>query len=220
MKIQELQLLTDHLEETKKFYHHRLGLPILENNEQKLVLVAGETLLIFQPSNAKKPRYHFAFTIPCNKIKEAFSWFPMPDRIVPIQPQQPIADFKNWNAAAFYFMDNNENIVEFIARDDLNNASEQYFSGNSIISISEIGIVCNDVSEECADLINKYGISYFSKQPAFPHFAALGDDEGLLIVVSENRLWYPTEIPSSKHWLRVHFQVNGHDQVLELHHQC
>ena len=215
MHIKGLQLLSDDLEGTASFYHGLLGLPILHQSGEVLRLQAGETVLTFSRSQDQRPQYHFAFNIPCNKTGEALAWMKGKATILDVEPGKPIADFKNWNAKAFYFFDNNENIVEFIARNGLQNASDAPFSGASIVSVSEIGVVGDDVPDQCRFLIERYGVDYFSRQPALPKFAALGDDHGLFIVVPHSRDWYPTKIPSTKHWLRVDFEVDGRGEVLE-----
>lgn len=215
MHIKGLQLLSDDLEGTAFFYHGLLGLPVLHQSGEELRLAAGETVVTFYPSQDQKPQYHFAFNIPCNKIEDAFEWMKGKAPILDVEPGEPIADFKNWNARAFYFLDNNENIVEFIARHDLRNASDAPFSGTAMVSVSEIGIVGDEVASLCQDIIEQYGVGYFSRQPALPTFAALGDDHGLFIVVPHSRDWYPTKIPSTRHWLRVDFEANGRRAVLE-----
>lgn len=217
MLIKKLQLLTDDLKGTAKFYHELLGLPILEESDQELSLAAGATVLGFHPSPQQKPQYHLAFTIPCNKIEEALAWVQGKASLLPVEPGKIIADFTNWNARAFYFLDNNDNILEFIARNDLENPSLASFDASSILSVSEIGVVSDDVPRQCEALIARYGINYFVRQPALPRFAALGDDNGLLIVVPFNRDWYPTTIASTKHWVRVDMEINGREEVLELY---
>lgn len=215
MLIKGLQLLSDDLEGTASFYHGTLGLDILHRTGEELRLAAGATVLSFVKSPDQKPQYHFAFNIPCNKIEEALEWMKGKVPLLDVEPGEPMADFINWNAQAFYFLDNNENIVEFIARRDLQNPSATPFSGASIVSVSEIGIVGDDVPQQCRFLVEKYGITYFTRQPALPKFAALGDDHGLFIVVPHSRDWYPTNIRSTKHWLRVDFEVDGRSEVLE-----
>lgn len=217
MLIKSLQLLSDDLPATARFYHGALGLRLLHQSAAELRLAAGETVLSFHKSGGEKPQYHFAFNIPCNKTREALQWMRGKAPVLDIEPGEPLADFKNWNAEAFYFLDNNKNIVEFIARNDLQNASAAPFEGASLLSVSEIGIVGDSVPEQCKQLIEQLGVGYFAKQPPLPRFAALGDDRGLLIVVPHQRDWYPTRIPSTKHWLRAELEVDGRKQVLELY---
>ena len=98
-------------------------------------------------------------------------------------------DFKSWNAEAIYFFDPSGNILEFIARHSLNNKTENDFSGNNILSVSEIGMPVHDV-KNFYDRINEV-----FKTPVFSgdmkSFTAAGDDKGLFIIVPEKRNWYP-----------------------------
>jgi len=131
-------------------------------------------------------------------------------------PPDKIADFYNWNAKSFYFYDNNGNILEFIARNDLDNATQNPFDGNSVLSVSEIGLVSKNVAEKCDELFDKYGLTSYSKQPKLPKFIVLGSVTGLFILVEENRDWYPTDKKSKSFWTKVVFSHEGETRVLEV----
>ena len=120
-----------------------------------------------------------------------------------------IANFESWNAKAIYFYDNNNNIVEFIARHDLNNATEKPFDTSIIESISEIGIVTEKPIELAENLIESSGLYYFDKSTKNEQFAALGNDNGLFIIVETNRKWYPTEHKAERHFCRVNIEIDG-----------
>lgn len=45
-------------------------------------------------------------------------------------------------------------------------------------------------------LIESHDLLFFEKNFNSETFAAMGDDEGLLIIVKPNRNWYPTQTPS------------------------
>ena len=115
MLIKKLQLLTDNLEETGKFYGQILDLPVLHKSDCFITFLTGESELSFHLSTGERPKYHFAFNIPCNQIEQALAWMEGKATLLPIEGKGPIVDFSNWNAKAFYFLDNNENILEFIA---------------------------------------------------------------------------------------------------------
>ena len=216
MRIKLLHILTDQLKETKKFYHDILGLPVSEETPQHIHFKLKDTELGFYLSQNYKPQYHIAFNIPCNLSTEAHEWLKTRAEIIPVDEHNTIADFKNWNAKAVYFFDNNKNILELIARNDLKNEAD-VFNSFSIFSVSEIGIVTDHVKDTSEKLIGEYGLNYFSKQPPTKGFTAIGDDEGLFIVVANKRSWYPTNILSSKHWLKTVFIENGRTMQLELH---
>ena len=206
MNIPEIQLLAADITQTKKFYHEVLGMEILHADDSSVKISAGLSTLIFKKTNDKNAFYHFAFTIPANKFEEAHAWASQRVQLLPITPTSTVADFKSWDAKAFYFYDNNQNIVEFIARFDLDNNSDQPFGGSSIFSISEIGIVVDDAKAYGEKILEEYGLNFFSKQPPHDDFVAIGDDNGLFIVVNDKRNWYPVSKPSGKYWTAIKFE--------------
>ena len=216
MNILELELLSDDVLKTEAFYNRVLGLDTLHKDRSSVSFQAGATKLTFHSSQNVKPVYHFAFDVPNNKLLEAFSWIESKTEIMYVIPPNKIADFHNWNAKSFYFYDNNGNILEFIARNDLDNASEESFDGKSILSVSEIGLVSKDVAVQCEELFTKYGLTPYFKQPKLPKFIVLGTVTGLFILVEENRDWYPTEKKSRSFWTKVVFNHKGEIKVLEV----
>jgi hypothetical protein len=104
-----------------------------------------------------------------------------------------VANFESWNAKAIYFYDNNENILEFIARYDLDNATDILFDISSIQSISEIGIVADSPLILANKLVEENNLFFFAKSLKSEQFVTLGDDNGLFIIVETKRNWYPTE---------------------------
>ena len=218
MKISEVHLITDDIDATKQFYHQKLQFPIKDEGEDFICFSAGASTLIFnQSAKPENPTYHFAFNIPDNKLEEALEWARTKVEIVDVEGTSKIADFVNWNAKAFYFYDNNGNILEFIARFSLGKTSQSPFSAKTILSISEIGIVTDDVNQTAVDIMQNFGITHFKIPPPYEDFAALGNDEGLFILVTENRLWYLTELAATKHPLIIHFSVSaGEEHIWEL----
>ncbi|MDI9310345.1 MAG: VOC family protein [Limnohabitans sp.] len=193
MKILELSLLTNDIKSTVEFYTSILNFEVLEMSEVKVVFRVGESKLRFELSaQSIKPKYHFAFNIPYNQIDEARKW--LSDRIKLIETEDgQVTHFENWNAKAVYFYDNNENIVEFIVRKDLNNDSNTIFSTTSLISINEVGLVVDSPLQIAEKILQKTGIDFFEKGPKREDFAALGNDEGLFVISNDKRNWYPTQ---------------------------
>ena len=198
MKIKELEILSNNLENTSLFYSGILGLPIVNRDERSLTLKSGNTLIRFEESDVAEAMYHFAFNIPCNKIEEAEEFMSSRTDLLKLQNNSVIADFTSWNAKAIYFYDNNHNIVELIARKDLNNAFDKPFKGESILCISEIGISASNPVQLAKNIHDEIGVPYFEKSPGGEEFVAMGDDEGLFIIVKTGRHWYPTDVPAKK----------------------
>lgn len=198
MNLLEIQLQSADILSTQRFYEETLGMKIVAAGETTVTIAAGSSTLIFNKAQRGNPHYHFAFTIPANQFEEAHTWAGRRVVLLPVTAGHTIADFKHWNAKAFYFYDNNRNIVEFIARFDLDNSSSQPFNGGSVCSVSEIGIVADHAKEYSRQVIETYGLPYFFRQPPQDDFAAVGDDNGLFILVNDKRNWYPTQQPAGK----------------------
>jgi catechol 2,3-dioxygenase-like lactoylglutathione lyase family enzyme len=209
MRILEIQLLTPSLEESVEFYCGLLEFEMLQNSDQLLSIQCGDTVITFRPSNGAAALYHFAFEIPHNKFDEAYDWFNERVDLLPITSDSFIADFVNWKAKSFYFYDSHGNILECIARFEADTHSKEKFNSRSINYISEIGIVSDKVAETIHQVQLDFNIPVFSRQPAYADFAALGDDQGLFIVASNNRSWYPTETRSRHSLIRIAFEQHG-----------
>jgi hypothetical protein len=220
MLVKELILQTKHLDGLYHFYKNILQMPVTKTNSKNISIAAGKTTLIFQQTNIiENPFYHFAFNIPSNKIKEAFQWLKTKVEMLWIKDYENyIAEFTSWHAQSVYFIDAGENIVELIARFDLHNDNAAIFSASQILNISEIGIVLNadNFDESINKLLQQFQLEYFPKQPPLPHFRAIGNDEGLFIVVPEQRNWYPTNIQSGIFPLSILFENNNTQYHLQL----
>ncbi|SHL79892.1 VOC family protein [Flavobacterium saccharophilum] len=209
MKLQQIQIQTNNIRETETFYSDILGLKILEKKSDSLTIKAGNSVLKFIENPEFDSTYHFAFNIPENKLEEAIKWCENKVNLITIQDKRIIANFETWNSNAVYFHDNNGNLLEFIARHDLDNFQIKEFSSKSILSISEIGIVDENPMELGEQLIESYDLKFFEKNFNSETFAAIGDDEGLLIIVKPNRNWYPTQMPSKSNKTEIIIENKG-----------
>lgn len=215
MKIHTVKLETSALSQIADFYHS-LGLEVISAEAGKVHVRIGSSWLIFSENPAATGIYHFAFNIPCNHIREGMAWLERVGIVlIANEKGENQIDFSNWNAEATYFFDPAGNIVELIARRDLQNESEQPFGPESLLEISEIGIVTDDVPAWNARAETEFGILPFEKQKPSADFSALGSDMGLFIVVQEGRKWFLTDIPAVKVPLEVNFE-NDRGAVFEI----
>lgn len=209
MQIIELELLSSNLAETESFYKRVLGLKAELSEKSSVIYNIGYTKLIFRYAEGLKPVYHFAIDIPNNRFDQAYSIMKSRVDLIPIEKENDIADFKNWDAQSFYFYDNNGNIVEFITRYPNHVTSAQDFNAKSFISVSEVGLVTNDVPHLADQLKKEFGVPIFSRQPRGSKFTVSGDDEGLFIIAAKGRDWYPTKVKSASFRTRVLFMNEG-----------
>ena len=218
MEIKKVILQTSALKELTAFYQDLMELPIINKDGNSITIRVGSTDLVFTHSGIADPFYHFAINIPANKIDEAKSW--LADRVELVwmdDYKSNIADFVNWHAKSVYFIDPAGNIVELIARFDLNNKTIEPFSSAQFLSISEMGLVFKgeELNVSTENLLQQFQLDYFEKQPPLPQFKAIGDDEGLFIVVPDNRNWYPTTKASGIFPMTIEFVNNGKEFVLK-----
>jgi catechol 2,3-dioxygenase-like lactoylglutathione lyase family enzyme len=217
MDINAIEILTDNFDATVQFYAGLLEFEISEQHNNAASFLAGQSMLTFIQSNQLNPTYHFAFNIPCNKLTEALAWAASKFNLIAITGNEVIANFDSWNAKAFYFFDNNGNILEFIARFDLKNSTTKPFDSTSIQSISEIGIVTEDPLQFADTISTENNLPVFNKGSRTPQFVTLGDDTGLLIIVPTNRNWYPTDQPAGKFYAKITMIVNGQQKEITVH---
>ena len=150
----------------------------------------GNSTLQIEQATAGEPFYHFAINIPSNKIEEAREWLKSKVKLLWMEDyKSDIADFVNWHAKSVYFFDAAGNIVELIARFDLRNETDEMFSSSQFLSINEIGIVFreSDIEQYTEAILTQSQLGYFLKQSPMKQFKAVGDDEGLFIIVTDNR---------------------------------
>jgi catechol-2,3-dioxygenase len=220
MLFKNIILQTKNIDELYDFYKNKLQLRAIKSNAKAISIGAGKTTLIFeQTNNAEKPFYHVAFNIASNKIEEAMQWLNNKAELLWIEEYKSyIAEFTDWNARSVYFIDPAGNIIEFIARFDLHDEVEEPFSSVYIRNVSETGIVfdAQDFGARVNKLMQQYQLEYFSRQQPLKHFRAIGDDEGLFIVVPERRNWYPTNIAAGIFPLSVVFENNNREYRLQL----
>lgn len=188
MKIGELILDTGNLTEQISFYQDTLNFKLIKRTESYASFQIGESILTFISKDKALP-YHFAFNIPSNNEKEALQWLKNRVEIIPYKNNE-IIDFVNWEAKAIYFYDRDHNIVEFIARRVVNNENLSEFNSKSVLNISEIGIGTYNIKQIYQELNNMKPISIFDG--SFEKFCALGNNEGLFIVVDLlKKDWFP-----------------------------
>lgn len=190
-QIESLSLLTPSLAKTYDFFAKVMELPHVECKDDRVVVRAGASKLIFQPAPTEHAlaRYHVAFNIPENKLDSAKAWMEKRTKILRGREGQEIFHFDSWNAHAFYFADEQDNLLELIARHDLKNAASGEFSPKDLMNASEIGLVVDDVPATMAQVKEQLGLPEY--RPGTDQFATTGDENGLLIIFKRGRKTLP-----------------------------
>ena len=87
-------------------------------------------------------------------------------------------------------MDAAGNILELIARHTLRNAAKGDFDSHQILNVSEIGLPSEDVIGFANELCTRLGVSVYKQEPN-ETFTPVGDEDGLLILPVQDRIWMP-----------------------------
>src|SRR5438046_10047661 len=133
MDIAELHVLANDLDVQRDFYASVLSLPVFED-ANSLTVKAGSSRLIFnQAPTHWNGSYHFAFNIPSNRAEQARAWVSERVPLIKSNSGEDYFTFEHWNAHSFYFWDAAGNILEFIARHNLTNDSEEIFIARIIL---------------------------------------------------------------------------------------
>lgn len=213
MKIQELEIYTPRLKAQTKFYSEILELDVIEKTNTSISFQIGESTLKLVQREKFTP-YHYAINIPSNQEIDGLEW--LKGRVEILKHENlTIQYFDFWNAYAIYFYDEDRNIVELIARKNLENNSNQPFDKNSLLEISEIGIPTFDITKEYNLLKNATGIPVHSGN--LERFCAIGDENGLFIAINKKlkKEWFPTkDIPFSSDFI-IKFIEKGNEFIFE-----
>lgn len=191
MEIQAIKIISPNLEQQRRFYADTLQLPLIADSPTEITVKIGTSLLTLQAGESAG-RYHYAFEIPQNQFYEAMAWLEQRTAILEDGSGKREFQHVDWNAHAVYFRDAAGNILELIARHNLDTARLIPFSSASLLRISEIGLPSPRVVETVAVLKQRLGLRVW-RGAGSETFSAVGSEMGLLIVVQTGRNWLPTQ---------------------------
>ncbi|EYT65739.1 hypothetical protein H489_0106535 [Curtobacterium flaccumfaciens UCD-AKU] len=187
MDIRQVQLATRSLDDTARFYE-RLGCPV-EIVDAAVRVVVGSSLLVFRELPEMTGALHLAITIPTGTFDAAKVWIAGLTTVLGTDDQDEFEGPPNWNSRSVYFEGPDEQLLELIERRDLPaDAGENTVV--PLVSISEVGVPVPDVLG-AVDALRRAGLEPYANPPG-ESFAAVGDVDGLVILVSPDRRWFPT----------------------------
>ena len=187
MDIRQVQLATRSLDDTARFYE-RLGCPV-EIVDAAVRVVVGSSLLVFRELPEMTGALHLAITIPTGTFDAAKAWIAGLTTVLGADDQDEFEGPPNWNSRSVYFEGPDEQLLELIERRDLPaDAGENTVV--PLVSISEVGVPVPDVLG-AVEALRRAGLEPYANPPG-ESFAAVGDVDGLVILVSPDRRWFPT----------------------------
>jgi catechol-2,3-dioxygenase len=199
MQITALKIHTGDIHVQQDFYGNTLGLPSQITGDT-LKIQIGSSELIFAENTNFTGRYHLAFTIPKNQFEAGVAWVEQRTTLASDASGTTQFETGEWNAENVYFYDPQGNILELIARHELDEYNLEIsintpFDSDGLLCISEIGLPSNNVLEMVAWFAKTLEVGTYKSFNET--FAPIGDAHGLVIAVPEDRIWFPdTGIPT------------------------
>lgn len=192
MDIRQVQLATRSLADTARFWE-RLGCSV-EIVDATVRIVVGSTLLVFRELPEMTGALHLAITIPTGTFDAAKAWIAGLTTVLGTADQDEFEGPPNWNSRSVYFEGPDQQLLELIERRDLEPGARRAGVGTDagvpLVSVSEVGIPVPDVLG-AASALRRAGLEPYANPPG-ESFAAVGDVDGLVILVSPDRRWFPT----------------------------
>lgn len=153
--------------------------------------------------------FHFAFHVRGEAFERVVQQLESKVDLLPVDEEgSKIIEFESWKARAVYAHDPAGNIVEWITRPD-HEWRDIAAPMPDIPGLAEIGLPVPDIG------IYRHKASLFLSiwKSSGEEFTALGNEEGLVIMVPEGRGWLPTDRPAKFFPCSAVFEKGGRRAV-------
>ncbi|MEU4387605.1 hypothetical protein [Promicromonospora sp. NPDC023805] len=207
MQIMSVDSVTRSIAETAAYYETVLRLPVRKEIGAVEVTV-GRSVVRFREDADAEGDQHYAFLIDDARFDAARAFLAAGPGLLSDGDRTEFEAQPAWNARSLYFPGPDRSVLEVIARRDLlqplsagnvsgAKASSPHVPGAQLIpfgpgdllSVSEVGIAVPDVAGT-ADRLTDAGIGRYPDGSAT--FSPTGHIDGMLILVSPGRTWFPT----------------------------
>ncbi|RIJ51105.1 hypothetical protein DZG00_10165 [Clavibacter lycopersici] len=170
--------------------YRALGFPVRIADDVTEVMI-GPTRLRFAPDPAYRGAHHLAFTIPTGAFDAARAWLGERAEVIAPDGRDEFEGPGTWDSRSVYFRGPDAQVLELIERRALapDGRPAAPFRASDVVAVSEVGVVVDDVPAAVA-LLEGAGLRAYGGF-ATDVFAAVGDVDGLVILVAPDRAWVP-----------------------------
>ncbi|ROS75664.1 catechol-2,3-dioxygenase [Curtobacterium sp. PhB130] len=187
MQINEALLPVRSVSEVSEFYA-RAGFAV-QGETSRVTVTIGRSRIVFLEGEFDGA-HHLAFTIPTGTFDHARQWIEERTSLLSVDEQTEFEGPASWNSRSLYFNGPDEQVLELIERRALSHGPVHSFTAADLVCVSELGVAVPDVPN-AVHALEAAGIHPYGNEPA-QDFAAVGDVDGLLILVTSGRSWFPT----------------------------
>ncbi len=191
MKITHVTLPVRDLGSVAQYYAAVLGLPV-DRESDSIRIRVGTTELRMTEDPGAVGDHHLAFLIPTGRYQPAKEWLSARTPLLSLDGSDEFEMSAAWNARSLYFEGPDRSILELIMRRDLADFRSGPFTSDDLLSVSEVAVAVPDVAEAADRLDRDAGIESYWHEPT-ETFAPVGGIDGMLILVSPGRRWFPTD---------------------------
>jgi hypothetical protein len=158
----------------------------------------GWTRLRFTADPGYVGAHHLALTIPTGTFDAARDWLRARAEVIAPDGRDEFDGPGTWDSRSVYFRGPDAQVLELIERRALEpDGLAAPFDAARIMGVSEVGVVVDDVPSAVRALEGA-GLSSYGGF-ATDGFAAVGDVDGLVILVAAGRPWVPEGVQVAAH---------------------
>ena len=190
VEIQQVALTVSRPEAAAAFYRDVLELPVSSDGGRFTVAI-GSSCLVLEQSEQFHGVHHLAVGIAPADFELARSWLSQRVEPISVDGSEVIDGPEGWDSRSLYFLGPEDIVLEYIARQAHAHLPVRDGRVPRPLSVSEVGIGVPDVQEAVGDLHRVLGLPPFPPQGS--SFAPVGDHDGLIILVDQERVWFPTD---------------------------
>ena len=177
------------ISELRAFYGDALGLPVLEETPDRVVLGAGASRVVFRASEAPDSTYHFAFRVLEHHFLEAKRWLAEHAELTREDGEDEF-EWDFWGALAVYAYDPVGNIIELMAFPGLPPAGDGQFSPEAIVGIAELGLPVADPASAVDRLRAAFAIGLWDRDEVTPDkLTPVGEQGATFLITPIGRTW-------------------------------
>jgi catechol-2,3-dioxygenase len=189
MRIRRVTLTVDRPEQVAAFYRDVLQFPVTVEGRRASVTV-GSSRVVFESGDHFRGVHHLAFGVSPADFELARAWLGQRVEPIIVNGSEVIEGPEGWDSTSVYFLGPEGIVLEFIARAADRGVPASEGDVPRPLCISEVGIGVPDVTEAVRTLGRDLGLPPFPPQEA--RFAPVGGHDGLIILVDQERIWFPT----------------------------
>ena len=119
MQIDRIELASADPGAQARFWGETLGAPVEKGSDGVSVRLRRSTIAFMPAEPGQQPRYHFAINVPGGSTAEVLAWLEERVEPLPFEDDEVVMRFDWIGADSLYFHDAGGNIVELMARDEI-----------------------------------------------------------------------------------------------------